>query len=205
MMRKMSQLADDYGIDVWIWHSALGVDHAQPATVDSALKEWGEVYLKLPRVDAVFVPSGDPGRLEPKHLMAFLEKAADVFRRAPLVDSLVAMDKAERILDRAVLAPVAQDLRARVFELAEALYPSIRMRLSVPRYEAIHIDRGANLDLIDVPLDDRLWLKARFAELRWKDTDRQRQQGISEIVNWTDPGPGVYPSSCSTAGVPRIA
>ena len=41
------------------------------------------------------------------------------------------------ILDRAVTEPVAADLRARVFELAEALFQSIRMQLSVPRYKAI--------------------------------------------------------------------
>jgi hypothetical protein len=430
MMRHMSQLADDYGLDVWIWHPAMGVDYARPATVEFALKEWGEVYSKLPQIDAVFVPSGDPGHLDPKSLLAFLERATevlhrthpkaqmwvstqsfnlerlneflgilkaqqpawlsgivfgpqnrislpelrktlpakypirhypdithsvqcqfpvpdwdlayglteqrevinprptdfaniirmydkytigfltysegcnddvnkmvwsclgwdpdmpvievlrqyaryfigpryedtfaqgllalernwrgpllthrgvlttlaqfqdmertaspqdllnwrfqqalyrayydaydarrlvyetelqqqamDVLRQAPRPGSLAAMDEAERILDRAVVAPVAQDLRARVFELAEALYQSIRMQLSVPRYRAISVDRGANLDLIDVPLNDRGWLKARFAELRKKDTDRQRQEGIAEIVNWTDPGPGGF-------------
>ena len=54
--------------------------------------------------------------------------------------------------------PVAQAWRARVFELAEALYQSIRMQLSVPRYKAIAVGRGANLDTIDVPLNNRPWL-----------------------------------------------
>ncbi len=429
MMQAMSQIAQDYGIDVWVWHPAMGVDYTRTSTVEFALKEWADIYSKLPRVDAVFVPSGDPGRLEPKHLLPFLEKAAEVLRRRhpkaqmwvstqsfnldrlneflqairtqqpawlsgivfgpqnrmplpelrkalperypirhypdithsvqcqfpvpdwdlayalteqrevinprptdcaniirrftdtigfltysegcnddvnkivwsclgwdpdiPVVEALrhyarffigarheeafaqgflalernwrgplrtnrgvlttlqqfqeiersanpqdllnwrfqqalyrayydaynarrlayeseleqqatdvlrqalrlgpqVAIDEAERILDRAVQAPVAQDLRARVFELAEALYQSIRMQLSVPRYKAIHVDRGANLDLIDTPLNNRLWLKARFAELRRKDTDRQRQEGIAEIVDWTNPGPGGF-------------
>lgn len=66
------------------------------------------------------------------------------------------------------------------------------MQLSVPRYKAIHVDRGANLDLIDIPLNDRLWLKARFAELRQNDNDGERQRRIGEIVNWTNPGPGGF-------------
>ena len=76
--------------------------------------------------------------------------------------SLVAMDQAEAILDRAVTQPVAADLRARVFELAEALFQSIRMQLSVPRYKAIAVGRGATLDTIDQVLNNRLWLERRF-------------------------------------------
>jgi hypothetical protein len=430
MMTKMSQIADDYGLDVWVWYPAMGVNYTKPETVEFALKEWGEVFAKLPRIDAVFMPSGDPGHLEPKHLLGFLEKATevlhrthpnaqmwvstqsfnlerlnefldslktqqptwltgivfgpqnrltlpelrqvlpsqykirhypdithsvqcqfpvpdwdlayglteqrevinprptdfaniikmysehtigfltysegcnddvnkvvwsclgwdpdlpvvevlrqfaryfiglkyedsfaqgllalernwrgplltnrgvfstleqfqemertaspqdllnwrfqqalyrayydaydarrlayeteleqqamDVLRQSPRLGALAAMDEAERILDRATLNPVAQDLRGRVFELAEALYQSIRMQLSVPRYKAIGVDRGANLDLIDIPLNDRLWLKARFTELRQGNNERERQRRIDEIVNWTNPGPGGF-------------
>ena len=65
MMIAMSRLADEYGLDVWIWY---------PETVEFALKEWGEVFKKLPRVDAVFVPGGDPGHTQPKVLMALVGK-----------------------------------------------------------------------------------------------------------------------------------
>src|SRR5581483_10987037 len=84
------------------------------------------------------------------------------------------------------------DWRARVFELAEALYQSIRMQLSVERYQAIAVERGANLDSVDAPLNNRVWLKERFAELRRLPTESDRLQGIAEIVHWTDPGPGGY-------------
>ena len=46
-------------------------------------------------------------------------------------------------------------MRARVFELAEALFQSMHMQLSVPRYAAIDPGRGANLDLIDRPITNR--------------------------------------------------
>lgn len=81
MMVGMSRLADDYGLDVWIWYPAMDRDYADPKTVESALKEWGEVFAKLPRIDAVFVPGGDPGHTRPKVLMALLEKQAESLRR----------------------------------------------------------------------------------------------------------------------------
>ena len=429
MMSEMSRLADEYGLDVWIWFPAMELDYSKPETVASELKEWGEVFRKLPRVDAVFVPGGDPGHSPPGVLMAFLEKETQVLHRyhpkaqmwvspqgfneqgldeflailraepawltgvvygpqirvslkqlraavpkrypirhypdithsrqcqypvpdwdvayavtegreginpRPLgeaeifrqtapdtigfltysegcnddvnkmiwsalgwnpdasVDEILrqygryfvsgrhdesfarglvalernwqgplaanqsvdetfrlfkdleeaatpqmltnwrfqqalyrahydeytrerllyerdletqamyalrrarqdgatqAMAEAERLLDKAVTSHVAADLRARVFELAEALFQSIRMQLSVPRYKAISVDRGANLDTIDAPLNNRVWLKLRFDELRWISDESQRLAGIDEILNWTDPGPGGY-------------
>jgi len=56
MMIGMSQLADDYGLDVWIWYPSMDKDYSDPKTVEFALKEREEVFKKLPRIDAVFVP-----------------------------------------------------------------------------------------------------------------------------------------------------
>ena len=429
MMVGMSRLLDLYGMDVWIWYPAMDKDYSDPATVDFALKEWGEVFRKLPRIDAVFVPGGDPGHTQPRHLMALLEKqteslrryhpkaqmwvspqsfdrvwmdeflailrtepawlagvvygpqvrtslpelravvpkkypirhypdithsrhcqypvpdwdlafsltegrevinprpagmasiyrllhsqtigfiaysegcnddvnkavwsalgwdsradvievlrdygryflrpdwadsiaqgllalernwngpaltnegiyttlrqfqsmertaspqdklnwrfqqtlyrayydayirsrliyetgleerAMDRLRAAAAAGSLLALSQAEAILDLAASERAAPDWRARVFELAEALYQSIRMQLSVERYKAISVGRGANLDEIDVPLNNRLWLKQRFAEIRQLKTEPERLSQISAIVDWTNAGPGGF-------------
>jgi hypothetical protein len=430
MMVGMSKLLDDYGLDVWIWYPAMDRDYSNPATVQSALKEWGQVFEKLPRIDAIFVPGGDPGHTQPKHLLALLEKqtrvlhehhpkaqmwvspqgfskewldefcdllrgeqpgwlsgvvygpqvrvglpqlramiprkypirrypdithgrqcqypvpdwdlayaltearecinprprgearifriyqaeaigfltysegcnddvnkiiwsslgwdpdahvpdilreyagyflgeryrddfaqgllalernwqgpllangsvyttlqqframekaaspqdlltwrfqqglyrayydayersrllyetgledrAMDELRQAGRLGPELAMRRAEAILDRAVTEPVAGDWRARVHELAEALYQSIRMQLSVERYQAISVDRGANLDTIDFPLNNRLWLKEQFAGVRKAETNSERLRMLDRIVNWTDPGPGGF-------------
>ena len=61
----MSQIAADYGLDVWIWYPAMDADYSDPRTVEHALAEWAEVFKKLPRIDAVFVPGGDPGHTRP--------------------------------------------------------------------------------------------------------------------------------------------
>jgi len=430
MMVEMSRLLDEYGLDVWIWYPAMDPDYADPATVDAAVKEWAEVFRRLPRVDAVFVPGGDPGHTAPKPLMALLEKQTEslhrfhpkaqmwispqsfsqewmdeflgilrdrqpawltgvvfgpqqrislpalraavpkryairhypdithsvrsqypvpdwdtayavtesrevinprpmdearIFRllqpytmgfltysegcnddvnkavwsalgwdpetpvieilrqfaryyisdsltdsfaqgllalernwRGPLAanagvettleqframeraatpqvranwrfqqalyrayydgytrnrllyeqgleerameklraarstGTLAAMAQAEALLDRASTERVSTDWRARCFELAEALFQSIRMQLSVERYQAIAVDRGATLDTIDQPLNNRNWLKDRFTEIRRLEAENERLKAIDAIVNWTDPGPGGF-------------
>jgi hypothetical protein len=429
MMAGMSRLCADYGLDVWVWYPALDRDYSDPQTVGNALREWGEVFARLPRINAVFVPGGDPGHTRPRHLMAFLEQVAAVLHRhhpaAPLwvspqgfspewldeffsilktepswlggvvygpgtritlqelrsavpkrypirhypdithsrtcqypvpdwdtafamteareginprpngqaqifrvtqpsttgfitysegcnddvnkiiwstlgwdpnadvvetlrdygryfigsdyadsfahgllalernwqgpvlsnfaihtaflqfqsmeraakpgellnwrfqqglyrayydeyvrnrllyetqledeamaalrqaarIGTLEAMSQAESILNRAVIRRPSPDLRARVFELGEALFQSIRMQLSVDRYKAASVGRGANLDTIDQPLNDRLWLLDRFAAIRKLDSETGRRKQLDEILNWTNPGPGGF-------------
>jgi hypothetical protein len=429
MMVQMSRLCDEYGLDVWVWYPAMDQDYAKPEVVEFALKEWGEVFRKLPRIDAVFVPGGDPGHTRPKLLMALLEKetevlhrfhpraqmwvspqsfnqewldefygllkaepswlsgvvfgpqtrvslpelrkavprrypirhypdithslqcqypvpdwdlafaltegrevinprplgqatifhafehdsigfltysegcnddvnkivwsalgwdpdtpvidilrqysryflgerytdsfaqgllalernwqgplltnsavettlqqfqdleragspqdrlnwrfqqalyrayydaytrdrllfetaveneATQVLRRAREIGSTLAMNRASEILDRARAHPVSPDRRERVGELAEALFQSIRMQLSVPKYQAISVDRGANLDTIDVPLNNRVWLEQQFAEIQALTDEPERLRRLEAIVNRTDPGPGGF-------------
>jgi hypothetical protein len=42
--------------------------------VEKSLKEWAAVFEKLPRLDAVFTPGGDPGDAPPASLLSLLEK-----------------------------------------------------------------------------------------------------------------------------------
>ena len=430
MMVEMSRLAQEYGLECWIWYPAMDPDYSNPATVEAALKEWGEVFRQLPRIDAVFVPGGDPGHTEPRYLMALLEKQtanlkkyhpkaamwvspqgfnapwmeqffglmnreppwlagivfgpqvrvnlpelrqriparypirfypdithsvnaeftvndwdvayalteereginprpmdeAQIFRvlqpfadggfltysegcnddvnkavwsalgwnpdanmmevmrdyaryfigpdmadafaqgllalernwrgplltnstvdvtlaqfeelerraspqqkmnwrfqealyrayydaylRARLLDEtarerramellagartgsvLPALAAAETALALDPGARAGSALRARVFELAEALFQSVHMQLSVPRYAAIDAGRGANLDLIDRPITNADWLRQRFVEIRALANDAARRAAIDEILNWTNPGPGGF-------------
>jgi hypothetical protein len=438
MMIRMSRLADDYGLDVWIWYPAMDADYSDAKTVEAALKEWGGVFEKLPRINAVFVPGGDPGHTRPKYLMSLLEKETRVLQRthpkaqmwvspqgfnrqwldefyailrderpawlsgvvfgpqvrvslrelreqipkrypirlypdithslrcqypvpdwdlayalteereginprplgeaqifhktadysagfiaysegcnddvnkivwsslgwdpnagveeilrqysryfigenyrdgfsrgllslernwegplssndgvyltlqrfqdmekqaspqvrlnwrfqqalyrahydayersrllhetaleedamkklreAKQIGAQAAMDQAETILNRSDTDKVSLDWRARVFELAEALFQSIRMQLSVQRYGAISVGRGANLDTIDVPLNNRVWLKRRLSELRSLARESERRAGIEAILHWTDPGPGGFYDDLGNSG-----
>lgn len=429
MMEQMSRICNRYGLDVWIWYPAMDKDYSDPATVDFALKEWEEVYRRLPRIDYIFVPGGDPGHTQPKYLFALLEKQTallrkyhpkaqmwmspqsfdkdwmeefyglmkaepawlggivygpqtrddmptlasripkkypirqypdithstqaqfavpdwdvayavtegregpnprptqerDIFRKymdigigfltysegvnddvnkfvwsalgwnpdQPVIDilrefsryfigeqyrdsfaqgllalernwigpllsnanvettfqvfrdmdqqaspqvklnwrfqqalyrayydsyvrdrllyetslehqamaalrganrtgSLLAVQTAEASLNQALTAPISQDKRQRIFELAEALYQSIHAQLSVDKYQALALGRGADLDTVDAPVTNRVWLEDRFADIRKSPDENVRLKEIGSVVNWTDPGPGGF-------------
>jgi hypothetical protein len=99
----------------------------------------------------------------------------------------------------------AQELRARIFQLAEALFQSIGMQLSVDRYRAIGVGRGAMLDTLDLPLNNRVWLAGQFSGIRGLPTEAERLAAIDRIVTWTDPGPGgFYDDLGNATAQPRL-
>jgi hypothetical protein len=81
MMVEMARIAVSYGMDVWIWFPALDGDYSKPELLETALSEWSEVFSRLCRVDAVFVPGGDPGNTPLHVLLPFLEKQRANLRR----------------------------------------------------------------------------------------------------------------------------
>ena len=93
-------------------------------------------------------------------------QAMESLRRAPEVGASRAISDATEILDRALAEHPNADWRIRIFQLAEALFQSIGMQLSVERYQAIAVDRGASLDTLDYPLNNRRWLEEQFARIR---------------------------------------
>jgi hypothetical protein len=74
MMVKMSQLAADYGLDVWIWFPSMEDDYSDEKILNLVLEEWEVIFSALPKIDVVFVPGGDPGNSHPSVLMSFLSK-----------------------------------------------------------------------------------------------------------------------------------
>jgi hypothetical protein len=106
--------------------------------------------------------------------------------------SLAVIQEADSVLGRSPLRFDPEALNGRIHELAEDLFVSIRMQLSVPLYDAIAVDRGANLDTLDVPLCDRVWLRDQLARIRSIENEAGRMRGIEAIVHRTDPGPGGF-------------
>ena len=85
---------------------------------------------------------------------------------------------------------VAAEWRLRVYTLAEALFQSIRQQLSVARYRAIAVGRGATLDSLETPLNNGGWLRARFAEAAALDEGRGAARGDRphRVVDRSRPG-----------------
>ncbi len=123
---------------------------------------------------------------------ALEDEAMSYLRRANVTGSRLALEAAQASFDRGLTQPVSQDWRSRIFELAEALYQSIRAQLSVSRYQAISVGRGANLDTVDMPLNNRLWLSKMFREIRDLSSEEEQLVAIDALVNRTNPGPGGY-------------
>jgi hypothetical protein len=101
-----------------------------------------------------------------------------------------AMNSAEAVLFPKINGETR--LSARVFELGEALFQSIRMQLSVQRYKAISTDRGASLDTLFQPLNNANWLQLQFREIRKMSNESDQLKAINEILNWEDPGNGGF-------------
>jgi len=122
-----------------------------------------------------------------------LENQAMVaLRSANTTGAAGAVTAAEGILNGATTETVADTLRSRILELGEALFQSIGMQLSVEKYKAIAVDRGASLDTLQFPLNNRLWLKDRFTRIRKLASEPERLAALQEILNWSNPGPGGF-------------
>jgi len=122
-----------------------------------------------------------------------LEKEANaILARAGEFGSERAMGEAMRILDRASLEPVSADLRARIFDLCEKLYHSIGLQSSVAKYQASGAERGAVLDFVDLPLNNRWWLEDQFTNIRRLPTETEKVARLKTVACWEDPGPGSY-------------
>jgi hypothetical protein len=81
MIAEQSKICDAYGMDVWMWYPNMGKDYENPDSLKVEIAERHEVFKKIPRLDALFVPGGDPGELEPDVLFSWLEKEAEILHQ----------------------------------------------------------------------------------------------------------------------------
>jgi len=116
-------------------------------------------------------------------------KAREHLAAASKAGSLPAIDSAAKALAGPPSAPA---LRARIGELAEALFQSLGAQFSVAKYQASGWERGATLDTVDAPLNSRDWLLSRFAEIRKLPAESDRLREIEAILHREDPGPGGF-------------
>jgi hypothetical protein len=125
------------------------------------------------------------------HESAIDAEVLDVLRQHESRGALKVIDEAEQVLRRAEQT-VAPELRARIVDLADKLFSTIRLQSSVPRHRAIAVDRGATLDTVDFPVGDSRYFHAQFAEIRALDDEAARRDRLDKIIHWTNPGPGGF-------------
>tara|TARA_R110002049_G_scaffold104888_1_gene251504 strand:+ start:8676 stop:11117 length:2442 start_codon:yes stop_codon:yes gene_type:complete len=78
MIVEQSKICDRYGMDVWMWYPNMGSDYTNPDSLKVEIEERRKVFKAIPRLDALFVPGGDPGDLEPDELFNWLKIEAEV-------------------------------------------------------------------------------------------------------------------------------
>ncbi|HPA03463.1 MAG TPA: PKD domain-containing protein, partial [Candidatus Hydrogenedentes bacterium] len=70
---ELSRICADYDVDYSLWAP---VETTLPGSAATELAAQEALYQKLPRLDAVFVPGGDPGNNEPLQVLDYLEDLA---------------------------------------------------------------------------------------------------------------------------------
>lgn len=103
-----------------------------------------------------------------------------------------AMEAALAVLQRATSAPVKKEWRARIVQLCEELFQSVKLQTSVPLYHASGSERGAVLDFVDRPLNNRWWLEDEFARIRKLPAEADKLGALELIRTWENPGPGSF-------------
>ena len=81
MIAEQSRICKDYGLDVWMWYPNMGSNYSNPDSIAKELDERDKIFSVLPKLDALFVPGGDPGDLEPDVLFDWLAKEAVVLHK----------------------------------------------------------------------------------------------------------------------------
>jgi Glycosyl hydrolase family 67 N-terminus len=81
MIVEQSRICQSYGLDVWMWYPNMGSNYVNPDSIQFELAEREKIFSSLPKLDALFVPAGDPGDLEPDVLFSWLEKEAVVLHK----------------------------------------------------------------------------------------------------------------------------
>ena len=100
--------------------------------------------------------------------------------------------EAREILERAVTKPSDPAMLARLNQFGEDLFKEIGLQTSVPKYQAANSQRGAILDFLDIPLNNRWWLEDQFEKIAAMSDPAEQLKRIEIVRNWENPGERGY-------------
>jgi hypothetical protein len=79
-----------------------------------------------------------------------------------------------------------------VFELCEAMFKSIGYQTHVEKYGANAPQRGAVLNFVDHPLNNRWWLEDELEKVRALTSRQDQLARLHELATWENPGAGSF-------------
>lgn len=135
---------------------------------------------------------------------ALEQRANKILQIANTTNAASIMQTALALVNEADKAPVSQDLRKKIETLCEDLYRSIGLQTSVPKHKAKGYERGAVLDFVDYPLNNRWWLTDEFEKIKKLPPEKQAER-LQLLGNWDNPGKGSYYDDVSSISKgPRV-
>lgn len=112
--------------------------------------------------------------------------------KAPEIGAEAAMAEALKILSVVDEVNAAPELLKRVEELCDDLFKSIQLQTSVEKYGAAGAERGASLEFVNYPLNNRWWLEDEFKKVAAMSTEEEKVARLHTLATWETPGPGSY-------------
>ena len=118
------------------------------------------------------------------------ERANAALLAARVSGAATAIARARAVLAEADAPGPRDEWRTRIEDLGAALFSSIGMQLDTPRYKASGTERGAVLDFLQHPLNNRWWLEDEFAKVLALPDESARVARLETLARWESPGPG---------------
>jgi hypothetical protein len=178
------------------WHGSLATNGG----VDATLVLWQALEAKAPELTGNWRWQQCLLRAYydayTRHRLLYESRLEDevnvILAQAPQRGADSAINAAVKTLARADTEKIRLDLRRRIEVLCDSLFQSIGLQTSVPRYGASGAERGAVLDSLDHPLNNRWWLEDQFAAIRKLPGEADKLARLEQIRTWEDPGPGSF-------------
>lgn len=119
------------------------------------------------------------------------QQANKVMRRSDQLGTAATMDSVKSILSRSDTYFQDNPWRDRIYNLADDLFEIIGYQTSVPFYRAKNPERGAILDFIDRPLNNRWWIESEFERMAdWP--EEKKEEHLTRMGYWETPGEGSF-------------
>lgn len=132
--------------------------------------------------------------------------AMEELGKAKSTGPATAIKTAKEILNRTATKPIHPELHAKLIAFGDELFKEIGLQTSVTKYDASGYERGAVLDFLDYPLNNRWWLEDQFDKISTMTDAAAQLRRIDVIRNWENPGDGGYYDVIGHVGKsPRIA
>lgn len=77
----ISKILAKYGLDCDLYYPEMRKDYTDPTAVEAELKDFEALVRAMPRLDALYVPGGDPGHTSPEVLFPLVAREVEVLHR----------------------------------------------------------------------------------------------------------------------------